>query len=447
MLLSVISAMAAPQSSGWTSTTSAPAARVALGAPGLADDNVFTGNNTFSFLLLDTAQVNYLSLLGSINQQGQLYTNYFMADTNYYRGSIGSPSVYGVGLFGNNLELGLGSDSSAFLTSDGGIAAGDLSNSTDSLLQGATSVAFGNLYNSYSSVIKALNGSFAGGDLASASNSTVFANNGAIAAGNLVSSSNVTVNVSSGLAIISAQSKKNVKVTANNSVVVGSPPSGQTNTLDHAIAVIAPDGTVSGINTNGLFGNAGANLVTTNDSRNLGLTGRISLGTNVNENMRAIVTMDSDIDGFSLYSSADDASLNTYVSGGKFTVDVGIWANILDYNISDGSVHIIDLSADTLTVGNGGLTTEYTIDANHVVSAGFVTTTENILGFSGVTDWTNTQNNNIVVVVTNFTGAPQLFNNDNALVPIAVLTNVPIPIHNSWYLTNSAAMSGTFWIQ
>lgn len=52
-------------------------------------NSVTTNMSVTDFLFIGTAQVNYLNMLGSINQQGVVFTNYFMADTNSFAGSVG----------------------------------------------------------------------------------------------------------------------------------------------------------------------------------------------------------------------------------------------------------------------------------------------------------------------------------------------------------------------
>lgn len=80
---------------------------VSVYVPTIYTTNIVTTNMSVTdFLFIGTAQVNYLTMLGSINQQGVGFTNYFMADTNYFAGSIFSMNLFGNG---ENLTNSLGS--------------------------------------------------------------------------------------------------------------------------------------------------------------------------------------------------------------------------------------------------------------------------------------------------------------------------------------------------
>lgn len=73
-------------------------AGVSMYVPTLYTTNLLTTNMSVTdFLFIGTAQVNYLSMLGNLNQQGATGTNYFMANTNSFAGSISAQKYYGVG--------------------------------------------------------------------------------------------------------------------------------------------------------------------------------------------------------------------------------------------------------------------------------------------------------------------------------------------------------------
>lgn len=71
---------------------------VSMYVPTVYSTNSATTNLTVTdYLFIGTAQVNYLSMLGNLNQQGASGTNYFMATTNSFAGSISAQKYYGVG--------------------------------------------------------------------------------------------------------------------------------------------------------------------------------------------------------------------------------------------------------------------------------------------------------------------------------------------------------------
>lgn len=69
-----------------------------LYVPTIYTTNLVTTNMSVTdFLFIGTAQVNYLTMLGSINQQGTAFTNYFMAETNSFAGDISANKLFGDG--------------------------------------------------------------------------------------------------------------------------------------------------------------------------------------------------------------------------------------------------------------------------------------------------------------------------------------------------------------
>jgi len=71
---------------------------VSMYVPSLYSTNMVSTNlSVTDYLFIGTAQVNYLTMLGAINQQGLVYTNYFQAETNYFRGAINASNFFGNG--------------------------------------------------------------------------------------------------------------------------------------------------------------------------------------------------------------------------------------------------------------------------------------------------------------------------------------------------------------
>lgn len=66
-----------------------------LYVPTVYATNVVTTNMSVTdFLFIGTAQVNYLTMLGAINQQGVAFTNEFHAQTNYFSGDISVNNLF-----------------------------------------------------------------------------------------------------------------------------------------------------------------------------------------------------------------------------------------------------------------------------------------------------------------------------------------------------------------
>ena len=71
---------------------------VSMYVPSLYSTNMVSTNlSVTDYLFIGTAQVNYLTMLGAINQQGLVYTNYFQAETNYFRGSLTASNITATG--------------------------------------------------------------------------------------------------------------------------------------------------------------------------------------------------------------------------------------------------------------------------------------------------------------------------------------------------------------
>lgn len=67
--------------------------------PTIYTTNLVTTNMSVTdYLFIGTAQVNYLNMLGNINQQGQNYTNWFAALTNQFNGDIHANDFFSDGV-------------------------------------------------------------------------------------------------------------------------------------------------------------------------------------------------------------------------------------------------------------------------------------------------------------------------------------------------------------
>lgn len=70
-----------------------------LYVPTIYTTNLVTTNMSVTdFLFIGTAQVNYLTMLGLINQQGVAFTNEFHAITNYFAGDVSANNLFLTGI-------------------------------------------------------------------------------------------------------------------------------------------------------------------------------------------------------------------------------------------------------------------------------------------------------------------------------------------------------------
>ena len=79
---------------------------VSMYVPSLYSTNMVSTNlSVTDYLFIGTAQVNYLTMLGGINQQGLVYTNYFQVETNHFRGNVQASNVYARDILANSLTV------------------------------------------------------------------------------------------------------------------------------------------------------------------------------------------------------------------------------------------------------------------------------------------------------------------------------------------------------
>lgn len=102
--------------------------------------------------------------------------------------------------------------------------------------------------------VTAEEGSFAGLEWLNTTNSSVIAAMGSFAGANYLNSWNVHLTVNDGLGRLNANTKSNINLTLNRSVVIASPPNNYTATINNTIGIIDANGNLTGFNTNGFFG-------------------------------------------------------------------------------------------------------------------------------------------------------------------------------------------------
>lgn len=72
---------------------------VSIYVPTIYTTNLVTTNMSVTdFLFIGTAQVNYLTMLGAMNQQGNAFTNEFHAMTNYFAGDVSANNLFLTGI-------------------------------------------------------------------------------------------------------------------------------------------------------------------------------------------------------------------------------------------------------------------------------------------------------------------------------------------------------------
>lgn len=222
---------------------------VSLYVPTVYSTNIVSTNlSVTDFLFIGTAQVNYLTMLGSINQQGVVFTNYFMADTNFFAGSVAATTLFGNIENGTN---GIGNPpvffdtvdqshticslSARAITDDGGndfnlpdLAVAQSGSfftcaAQDSSTNGnALSLAFSQ------------EGSQLGLFLNRATNFNIVANDGSGSFVKVLNSSNIVHSAAEGsFGTVLYSGVANVSITAQNGAIVGgTPPSNTTNVHD-----------------------------------------------------------------------------------------------------------------------------------------------------------------------------------------------------------------------
>lgn len=306
--------------SGSITVTNDGSSKVSLLNPDGLRTFVFDGADSASYASVDTASLTVANLASSVNSHA-----------SSSGGSITAVNLSGAGnsfasTFSGSLALGSlsGSSNCQLVANSGSVVCGGFPNTYGAQLQSTYGSFVGGSYESSTDAhatayagsfsgakfdtsvgctLNSQDGSFAVGSFDIATNCSISGSDGAFAGADFTYGSNCVLQAFKSLVSIEAEQGTDINITANNSMVVGgwteSAPS-YTRDFNYEIALIAKDGTVNEITTNGFVGNisGGTNLSTSAD------TWAQIVANNDNEALTGIFTFDDSGIAYSIPQSA-----------------------------------------------------------------------------------------------------------------------------------------------
>ena len=332
---------------------------VSMYVPSVYSTNQVTTNlSVTDYLFIGTAQVNYLTMLGAINQQGLVYTNYFQAETNYFRGGLSASNFFGDG----SRLTGVPAPTLDQVTVG---AAGSTSNNITTTGTNTAAYFFGNIRFTTNS-----NGHLPAFNEEPIYPTSIDVNNGyssstfgAYSSGNLLGSGsiaigpadatthNVTVKANPGIVAGNWLLKTNITLNVTNAIVVGDVPNNTTNSVTDGIYVY---GTITATGTNtAAYGQIGTNRVT-----------KLRVG-------GAAETADAINVTGSINASTAIGALN----GGSLTVS-GVSLPSGDLLYWPGGTEIINNGDGGVIIRSAGDVAKFTLDSlGNITATGNITTT------------------------------------------------------------------------